>query len=91
MACQRGAPRDPAPKSTWSGNSRVCRRATGELKDIAFDTICGSGPNGAIIHYRVTESSNRRINDDDVVVIDSGGQYEDGTTDITRTSCFRHS
>ena len=65
-----------------------CRRATGELKDIAFDTICGSGPNGAIIHYRVTESSNRRINDDDVVVIDSGGQYEDGTTDITRTLVF---
>ena len=65
-----------------------CRSATGELKDIAFDTICGSGPNGAIIHYRVTESSNRRINDDDVVVIDSGGQYEDGTTDITRTLVF---
>ncbi len=65
-----------------------CRRATGELKDIAFDTICGSGPNGAIIHYRVTESSNRRINDNDVVVIDSGGQYEDGTTDITRTLVF---
>lgn len=65
-----------------------CRRATGELKDIAFDTICGSGPNGAIIHYRVTESSNRKISDNDVVVIDSGGQYEDGTTDITRTLVF---
>ena len=65
-----------------------CRRATGELRDIAFDTICGSGPNGAIAHYRVTESTNRTINDNDVVVIDSGGQYEDGTTDITRTLVF---
>ena len=65
-----------------------CRRATGELRDIAFDTICGSGPNGAIAHYRVTESTNRTIDDNDVVVIDSGGQYEDGTTDITRTLVF---
>ena len=65
-----------------------CRRATGKLRDIAFDTICGSGPNGAIAHYRVTESTNREIKDNDVVVIDSGGQYEDGTTDITRTLVF---
>ncbi len=61
------------------------RAATGELRDLAFDTICGSGPNGAIVHYRVTEATNRTIQDGDLVLIDSGGQYRDGTTDITRT------
>ena len=62
-----------------------CRRATNKLKDIAFDTICGAGPNGAIIHYRVTEATNRQIGRNDIIVLDSGGQYEDGTTDVTRT------
>ncbi len=55
--------------------------------DISFDTISGSGPNGAIVHYRVNETTNRTVNDGDVVLIDSGGQYPDGTTDITRTMC----
>ncbi|MDE2788920.1 MAG: aminopeptidase family protein P [Paracoccaceae bacterium] len=62
-----------------------CRRATGALRDIAFETICGSGPNGAVVHYRVTEASNRRIRDNDILLVDSGGQYADGTTDVTRT------
>ncbi|MBE3639721.1 aminopeptidase P family protein [Mangrovicoccus algicola] len=62
-----------------------CRRATGELRDIAFDTICGAGPNGAIMHYRVTEDSNRALAPGELVLVDSGGQYLDGTTDITRT------
>ncbi|RJE83248.1 aminopeptidase P family protein [Paracoccus onubensis] len=53
--------------------------------DISFDTISGAGPNGAIVHYRVTESSNRRLAENDMLLIDSGGQYPDGTTDITRT------
>lgn len=61
------------------------RAATGKLHDLAFDTICGSGPNGAIIHYRVTERTNRRLKDNDLVLVDSGAQYSDGTTDITRT------
>lgn len=61
------------------------RRATNALEDISFDTICGSGPNGAVIHYRVTESTDRTLQQGDLVVIDSGGQYLDGTTDITRT------
>ena len=61
------------------------RRATNALEDISFETICGSGPNGAIMHYRVTEDSDRTISAGEVVVIDSGGQYLDGTTDITRT------
>ncbi|MBT3953318.1 aminopeptidase P family protein [Amylibacter sp.] len=61
------------------------RYATGKLKNISFDTICGSGPNAAIIHYRVNTKTNRTISLGDVVLIDSGGQYLDGTTDITRT------
>jgi Xaa-Pro aminopeptidase len=61
------------------------RRDTGLLKDISFPTIAGAGPDGAIVHYRVTRRSNRRIAPGEIFLIDSGGQYEDGTTDITRT------
>ncbi|MEM1361928.1 MAG: aminopeptidase P family protein [Pseudomonadota bacterium] len=61
------------------------RQATGKLKDISFDTICGSGPHGAIVHYRVSESTNRQISTGELLLVDSGGQYLDGTTDITRT------
>jgi Xaa-Pro aminopeptidase len=61
------------------------RRDTGLLKDVSFPTIAGSGPNGAIVHYRVTRASNRRINPGELFLVDSGGQYQDGTTDITRT------
>jgi Xaa-Pro aminopeptidase len=61
------------------------RRETGLLKDISFPTIAGSGPDGAIVHYRVTSRTNRTIAPGDLFLIDSGGQYEDGTTDITRT------
>ena len=61
------------------------RRQTGALKDVSFPTIAGTGPNGAIVHYRVTRKSNRRISPGDLLLIDSGAQYEDGTTDVTRT------
>ena len=61
------------------------RRDTGALKDVSFPTIAGTGPNGAIVHYRVTRKSNRRIARGDLLLIDSGAQYEDGTTDVTRT------
>lgn len=61
------------------------RRATNALQEISFETICGTGPNGAVIHYRVTRATNRPLRPGEVVVIDSGGQYLDGTTDITRT------
>jgi Xaa-Pro aminopeptidase len=60
------------------------RRATGKLRDISFPTISGSGPNGAIVHYRVNERTNRKIGPG-LFLLDSGAQYEDGTTDITRT------
>ena len=61
------------------------RRATNALHDISFDTISGAGPNGAIMHYRVTEETNRTIGQNELLLVDSGAQYLDGTTDITRT------
>jgi len=61
------------------------RKATGDLRDLSFDTISGAGPNGAIVHYRVSEETNRKLEPNSVYLVDSGGQYPDGTTDITRT------
>ena len=61
------------------------RRKDENLKEISFDTIAASGPNAALPHYRVNYSSNRTIRKGDVLLVDSGGQYLDGTTDITRT------
>ena len=54
----------------------------------SFNTIAGTGPNGAIIHYRANKNSNRKINKKDIFLCDSGGQYNYGTTDVTRTLCF---
>jgi Xaa-Pro aminopeptidase len=61
------------------------RRATNALHDISFDTISGAGPNGAIMHYRVTRETNRPVRNNELLLVDSGAQYLDGTTDITRT------
>lgn len=61
------------------------RRDTNVLQDISFETISGAGPNGAIVHYRVNEDTNRAVNPGELLLVDSGGQYLDGTTDITRT------
>jgi Xaa-Pro aminopeptidase len=61
------------------------RATTQQLKDISFSTISGSGPNGAIVHYRVTTATNRMLQPGELFLVDSGGQYQDGTTDITRT------
>lgn len=61
------------------------RRMDNALQDISFDTIAGTGPNGAIMHYRVTEETDSRLENGQLIVLDSGGQYLDGTTDITRT------
>jgi Xaa-Pro aminopeptidase len=79
-----------APKGTLTEIDAVealetFRRDTGALKDVSFPTIAGTGPNGAIVHYRVTRKSNRRIVPGDLLLVDSGAQYEDGTTDVTRT------
>ena len=56
---------------------------------LSFPTIAGSGPNGAIVHYHANKKSNRKIKDTDLFLIDSGAQYLDGTTDVTRTISFR--
>lgn len=55
------------------------------LRDISFDSIVGSGAHGAIVHYRVTHTTNAALEDGTLLLVDSGGQYLDGTTDITRT------
>jgi len=61
------------------------RAGSQALKEISFDTISGSGPNGAIVHYRVTEATNRALKPGELFLLDSGAQYLEGTTDITRT------
>lgn len=61
------------------------RREDESCVDASFDTISGSGPNGAIVHYRVTTKTNRTLNPGEIMLVDSGAQYLSGTTDITRT------
>ncbi|OHD03759.1 MAG: X-Pro aminopeptidase [Sphingopyxis sp. RIFCSPHIGHO2_01_FULL_65_24] len=64
---------------------RDFREAGGGLVDLSFDTISAAGPNGALPHYKVDETTNRGIETGTLYLVDSGGQYADGTTDITRT------
>jgi Xaa-Pro aminopeptidase len=61
------------------------RQECGDLRDTSFDTISGAGPNGAIVHYRASEATNRPLEMNSLYLVDSGGQYPDGTTDVTRT------
>mgnify|MGYP000191582399 CR=1 FL=1 len=61
------------------------RAETGLLKDLSFDVISAAGPNAALPHYRVTEKSRRPLASGEIYLVDSGGQYLDGTTDVTRT------
>jgi Xaa-Pro aminopeptidase len=61
------------------------RKDLGGLKDLSFDTISAFGPNGALPHYKGTEESNLPFTTGTLYLVDSGGQYQDGTTDITRT------
>jgi len=61
------------------------RAEGGLLVDLSFDTIAGSGPNGAVVHYRAEEKTNRPVETGTLLLVDSGGQYRDGTTDVTRT------
>jgi Xaa-Pro aminopeptidase len=62
-----------------------CRTSDRKFRGLSFETISGSGPNGAIVHYRVTPKTNRHIRPRDMYLVDSGAQYVDGTTDVTRT------
>lgn len=64
---------------------RAHRACAPEFVSPSFETIAGSGPNGAIVHYRATEASNRTLRNGELFLLDSGGQYPDGTTDVTRT------
>ena len=66
----------------------TCRAEQEDFVGLSFDTISSSGPNGAIIHYKPTAESDRPINDREIYLCDSGGQYKDGTTDVTRTMHF---
>ncbi|MBC8038464.1 MAG: aminopeptidase P family protein, partial [Rhizobiales bacterium] len=68
-----------------AGKLKEFREATGMLMDISFATIAGAGPNAALPHYSVTAESNRPLRPNELFLIDSGAQYQDGTTDITRT------
>lgn len=70
---------------TAAAKLREFRAATGQLRDLSFDTISGAGPNGAIVHYRATPATNRKLTPGELYLVDSGGQYLDGTTDVTRT------
>jgi len=65
--------------------AETARRDGMEMVDLSFDTISGAGPNGAIVHYRVSPASNRKLESGSLYLIDSGAQYRDGTTDVTRT------
>lgn len=68
-----------------SDRLQALRQETGKLRDLSFDTISGAGPNGAIVHYHATEGTERTLEPGSLYLVDSGGQYRDGTTDITRT------
>jgi Xaa-Pro aminopeptidase len=70
---------------TAAAQLEAFRADTGALKDLSFDTISGAGPNGAVVHYRVSEKTVLPIERGTLYLVDSGGQYADGTTDITRT------
>ncbi|UYY75797.1 aminopeptidase P family protein [Sphingomonas sp. R1] len=78
------APQGGLTELSAADKLRGFREATGKLKDLSFDTISATGPNGAIPHYKVTEESSLPIERGQLFLIDSGGQYGDGTTDVTR-------
>ncbi len=61
------------------------RAETERIQNLSFNTIAGAGPNGAIVHYRSTPATNRRLQVGEFFLLDSGAQYLDGTTDVTRT------
>lgn len=79
------APRGGVDELGAAAKLQALRAANGDLRDLSFDTISGAGPNGAIVHYRVSEETNRPLEMNSIYLVDSGGQYADGTTDVTRT------
>jgi len=79
------APKGGLTEMSAADRLEAFRKETGVLEDLSFDTISGAGPNGAVVHYRVEEKTNRPIETGTLYLVDSGGQYRDGTTDVTRT------
>ena len=79
------APKGDVDELKASDHLEALRRENAELRDLSFDSISGAGPNGAVVHYRSSEKTNRKLEQGTLYLIDSGGQYIDGTTDITRT------
>ena len=79
------APKGCVTELSAADRLQAFRAEGGLLKDLSFDTISGAGPNGAVVHYRVSEETSRTLEANSVYLVDSGGQYVDGTTDITRT------
>ena len=79
------APKGDVDELIASDKLESLRRESPELRDLSFDSISGSGTNGAIVHYKSSEKTNRKLEKGTLYLIDSGGQYVDGTTDITRT------
>lgn len=79
------APKGKLDEITACKKLEAFRAETGELKDVSFDTISGAGANGAIVHYRVTDGTNQPLQKGELFLVDSGAQYLDGTTDVTRT------
>ena len=79
------APSGEVREIAASDRLEAFRRDTGLLEDLSFDTISGAGSNGAIVHYQATPETNRKLEPGTLYLIDSGGQYRDGTTDVTRT------
>ncbi|MFP3943292.1 MAG: aminopeptidase P family protein [Alphaproteobacteria bacterium] len=81
----REAPKGELDEIAAAKQLESFRAETGELEEISFDTISGAGPNGAIVHYRVSTATSRKLEPGTLYLVDSGAQYRDGTTDITRT------
>lgn len=79
------APKGEVDELIASDKLESLRRESPDLRDLSFDSISGAGPNGAIVHYKSSEKTNRKLEKGTLYLIDSGGQYVDGTTDITRT------
>ena len=79
------APKGGVTEISAADHLYACRRSDHRFRGLSFDTISGSGPNGAIVHYRATPETDRLLKPGDVYLVDSGAQYLDGTTDVTRT------
>ena len=81
----RHAPKGDVTEISAAKQLEAFRRGSNALRDLSFDTISGAGANGAIVHYRVTTKTDAPLRRGELFLVDSGGQYADGTTDITRT------